>query len=476
MNVLNEHTTSARNNFDDIQQHEITKRLAKFVYELTYGDLPGEVIEKAKYSILDQLGCQIAFAKLPWSTHIYRTIAALGGKEESTIVGYGLKTNAENAAFVNASFNHGHELDDTFFAIPTHPGAVVVPTALAVGERQHASGKALILAVVVGHEVMLRVGLGVARSLLWRGHHTPPAVGPFGAAAVTGKFLQLNAEQFLHALGIAGSFAGGLLEYTRTGSSVKRIHCAIPAQAGIRAAHLAQHGITGPWSILEGEKGFCKVFVDDYNLDRIVERLGEEWTILGVSIKGYDCCHLIHAPIEATKKVLHQHHIDPASIERIVVHTSKQGKVHCGVIVEPEDVLGAQFSFAYSLALTILRGGNGFEHYVAQELATPDLLDMARKVEVEEDDEFEHMYPESFGGGIDIYVKDGARFGERVPYQKGHPKNPLSHDEIKEKFRRLAGIATLSHTQAEKVISLVEDLENLHDVSDIFPNVITGSD
>jgi 2-methylcitrate dehydratase PrpD len=458
--------------FADVREHEITKRLAQFVYELRYEDIPAEVIAKAKSSILDQLGCQIAFAELPWSQQVYRTIMELGGRGESTIVGYGDKTSAENAAFVNSSFNHGHELDDTFFPIPTHPGAVIVPTALAVGEREAISGRDLLLAVVVGHEVMLRVGLGVARSLLWRGHHTPPAVGPFGAAAAAGRILRLAAEPFLHALGIAGSFAGGLLEYTRTGSSVKRIHCAIPAQAGIRAAYLARQGLTGPPTILEGEKGFCKVFVDAYNLDRIVERLGEEWTIMDVSIKGYDCCHLIHAPIEATRHVLAHHSIDPAAIERIVVRTSRQGKVHCGVIVEPEDVLGAQFSFAFSLALTILRGGNGFKHYVEEELRAPDLVQLARRVEVEEDEEFERMYPESFGGGVEISMQDGTSFSARVPYQKGHPRNPLTPSEIRAKFRRLARIAKLPSERAEKVISLVDGLEEVANVAHLLPHLI----
>ncbi|MBI4083048.1 MAG: MmgE/PrpD family protein [Candidatus Lambdaproteobacteria bacterium] len=461
--------------FAEIPPQQVTRRLARFFLDLRYEDIPAAVLERAKQSILDQLGCQIAFAELPWSRQVYRTIAELGGRAESTVVGYGLRTNAENAAFANSAFAHGHELDDTFLGIPTHPGAVIVPAVLAVGERERASGRDLLLAMVVGHEVMLRVGLGVARSLLWRGHHTPPAVGPFGVAAAAGRLIGLDDRQFLNALGIAGSFAAGLLEYTRTGSSVKRIHCAIPAQAGIRSAHLARAGMTGPASILEGEKGFCKVFVDDYDLDRITAGMGEEWTTPGVSIKGFDCCHLIHAPIEATLRIKARQGFDPAAIERIVVKTSKQGKVHCGVIVEPDDVLGAQFSFAFSLALTLLRGGNGFEHYVESELRAPELLALARKVVVEEDAEFERVYPEAFAGGVECRLKGGATYSERVLHQKGHPQNPLSHDEVREKFQRLAQLALLPAVEAAAVLELVERLETVPDASALLTHMVKPS-
>lgn len=450
----------------------VTQELAQFAFRLRYEDLPKNVIERTKISLLDQLGVQLACSSsLPWSKQIYKTVKELGGKPESTIVYYGDKTTAENAAFVNSAFNHGHELDDTHFPIPTHPGSVIIPASLAMGEKEKVSGKVLILAIVLGHEMMLRVGLGVARSLLWRGHHTPPAIGPFGAAVAVGKILQFDENQMTNALGVAGSFSGGLLEYTRTGSSVKRIHSAIPAQAGIRAALLVRNGITGPDSVLEGEKGFCKVFSDKYCLERITENLGKTYCIMDVSIKRFDCCHFIHSPIEATQYLLKEHDIKPNDIHKVIVRTSEQGKVHCGVIVEPRDVLGAQFSFAYSLAQTVFRGGNRFKDYREEDLKAPDLIEFARRVEVEVDEEFEKLYPEVFGGEVEISLKNGKKYSKRIPYQKGHPKNPLSMDDIKNKFRGLANLV-LPHDQTEKIISLLEGLEQINDVSQILPYLV----
>jgi len=453
------------------KKREITRELAYFLHGITYEDLPKNVVESAKFSLLDSLGCQAGLSTLPWSKQVYKTIKELGGVEESTIAYYGHRTTAENAAFVNSAFNHGHEIDDTYLGIPTHPRAAIIPAAMALGEKEKISGKDLITAVVVGHEASLRIGLGVSHSLLKRGHHPPPAIGPFGAAALAAKIYDFTADEFHNVLGVAGSFAGGLLEYTQAGGSVKRVHCAIPAQAGIRAAHLARNGITGPPTVLEGDKGFCTVFADECNLERIVQNMGTEWTILDVSTKIYDCCHYVHAHIDGTRALLEENPVDPDSIEKIVAKTSEQGRVHMGVIVEPPDILGAQFSIAFSLAMTIVKGSNGFGDYTEEDLKNPRLLGLARKVQIELDDELERLHPEAFGGEVELQLKDGERYSKKVIYQKGHPKNPLSREEYKAKFREVTRLA-LPEEQTEKTLSLVEGLEDLDDVSVILPNLV----
>jgi 2-methylcitrate dehydratase PrpD len=453
------------------QKREITKELAYFLHGIKYEDLPQKVVESAKFSILDSLGCQAGLSKMPWSQQIYKTIQEMGGVAESTIIYYGYKTNAENAAFVNSAFNHGHEIDDTYLGIPTHPRAAIIPAAVALGEKERITGRDLILAVVVGHEASLRIGLGVARSLIKRGHHPPVAIGPFGAAALAAKIYNFTADEFHNVLGVAGSFAGGLLEYTQAGGSVKRVHCGIPAQGGLRAAHLARNGITGPPTVVEGNKGFCKVFAGEYNFDRILQDMGKEWTILDVSTKIYDCCHYVHAHIDATKTLLEENSIDPDSIETVVAKTSEQGKVHMGVIVEPPDILGAQFSIPFSLAMTIIKGSNGFGDYTEADLKDPRLLDLSRRVKLEVDDEMERLHPAVFGGVVELHLKDGKRYSNKVIYQKGHPKNPLSSEEYKNKFRLVTKLA-LPEDQTEKALSLVESLEDLDDVSKILPPLI----
>ncbi len=176
---------------------------------------------------------------------VYKHIKALGGTGESTIVYYGDKTNVENAAFVNASFGHGFEFDDVHAESLSHPASVVIPAALALGEREHGNGKDFILAVAIGHDVLARVGMSIARSTLDRGFHPMSVPGTFGSAAAAGIVLRFNEDKMVNAMGIAGSYSSGLTEYQQSAGEVKRTHAGIAAQGGLRAALLAALCLTG---------------------------------------------------------------------------------------------------------------------------------------------------------------------------------------------------------------------------------------
>jgi 2-methylcitrate dehydratase PrpD len=191
-----------------------TRRLAQFISGIDFSDLSGEVVEKTKQLILDQLGCQLAFAALPWNKSILNYIRQKkGSREESTVVYYGLRTRTEDAAFSNAIFGHGFEMDDTELSSASHPGVTVIPPALAVGEMKKVTGKEFLTAVVAGYDVFIRIGLAT-RSMINRGFHTTAVLGPLGSAAATSKILKLDANKTLNAFAIAASESGGLAEYT----------------------------------------------------------------------------------------------------------------------------------------------------------------------------------------------------------------------------------------------------------------------
>ena len=175
-----------------------------------------------------------------------------GGRQESTVINYGLRTSAEDAAFVNACFGHGTMGDDTDSVCHAHFGSIIIPAALALGEREGITGRELIKAVVVGYEVSSRIGAAAPLAEA-RGFHPGPIFGPFGVAACTGVIVGFNENQILDAIGIAGSHASGLMEYSRSGGTVNRLHSSIAAYGGMRAAFLTQRGVKGPPTILEGE-------------------------------------------------------------------------------------------------------------------------------------------------------------------------------------------------------------------------------
>jgi 2-methylcitrate dehydratase PrpD len=397
---------------------------------------PERVTNKTMQLVVDQIGLQLGCAELPWSRAVHDYIASFSALGPATVVAYGGKVHPEHAAFANATFGHGQDFDDTCMRVQTHVGASVIPVAIAVGEEVGASGEAVLRAASAGLEVMLRVAHSVSPGCLRRGHHTPPAAGPFGAAVAAGLLRDLSAPVLTQAIAIAGSFSGGLIEYTQGGGSVKRIHSAIPTTAGIRAASLAAAGLTGPVSVLDGQKGFCRVYSDTPAPERLTADLDETFLLDDVGLKAYNCCYFIHAPIEALLEIVRVTGTHPDDIDRIDVGTCAHGRVHVGSIAEPTDQLGAQFSVQFSLALALLREAPGIDSYTTAQLDDPQLRDFARRVSVHEDQAATAEYPGNWGSIVTVKTRGGRTYRRRVRFPRGTAENPMSNREIWEKFSR----------------------------------------
>jgi 2-methylcitrate dehydratase PrpD len=253
---------------------------------------------------------------------------------------------------------------------------------------------------------------------------------------------------------------------------VKRIHSAIPTAAGVRAALFAAAGITGPHSILEGEKGFCKVFAVDYDLKRLTDGLGTHYHLLDNAIKPYSCCHLIHAAFDALDQLRDRETFSPEDIDRILVYTnSEQILSHIGSIIEPQDILGAQFSLPFSLAMRLhhggrgVNGGNGFWDYPKVDVKDPTLVNTARKVKCQVADKSEWSAVDK-GAGIEVILKNGRHLTEIVPYSKGLPENPLSKSELEEKFHSLVD-PILPAGRPKEIIDAVSEIEKVRKASDL---------
>jgi 2-methylcitrate dehydratase PrpD len=449
-----------------------TRTLAHWAANLKLEDVPGEVRDYAKRFILDNYGCQIAGATLPWSQTYYDVMKATRSGSHATVSYFGDKMSPDDAAFLNSTFNHANETDDTHLKSPTHPGGIAVPAATAMAEYAKATGEKLLLAVIVAYEIQIRISWACSPDLIYRGHHPPVGVGPFGAAAAGSVLMGLDAETTLNALAIAGSHSAGLIEYTKTGGSVKRIHSAIPTAAGVRAAMFAKAGITGPHSILEGEKGFCKVFAVDYDLNRLTEGLGTLYHTLDNALKPYSCCHLIHAAFDTLDQARDKVAFGPDDVESILVYTnSEQILSHIGSIIEPEDILGAQFSLPFSMAMRLhhggrgVNGGNGFWDYPKVDVRDPALLKTARKVKclVPKDSEWKAV---DKGAGIEVILRDGRRIKEIVAYSKGLPENPMSASEVEEKFHSLVD-PILPKGRPQQIIDAVSRVEKIHNIDEL---------
>lgn len=439
-----------------------TRAVAEFTAGLRYEDLSPRLVDRTKDHILDQLGIQIGVSTKPWLKLAVDYVSGQANNPEASIAGTAQKVSAENAAFANGAFGHGFEMDDVYSPALAHPGPVVVPAALAVAERDGRDGKALIAAVVAGYEVMGRCGYALSPSQLYRGFHPTSAAGPLGAVAAAGKLMGLDTDTLVHALAIGGSFCSGVTECYKSGGEVKRYHGGIAAAGGIRAAALAQLGLTGPATILEGPLGI-RAMSDTYTPEVITEGLGERFVVADIWTKKYAANGMIHAPADAVEIIRARRPFEADDVARITVGANRHAINEVGSIRKPKDIFGFQFSMNYALALQIVKRGNTFDAYTEENLADPEVAALAERIFTETDEEVDAWFPEKIGGRVRIDFTDGTAEEELVEDCRGTPGNPMSAEELEAKARAVAGMS-MDAAKFETVIAGVRSLEDIPDV------------
>ena len=441
-----------------------TRQLAEYVANFDVDAIPEEVIDKAKLHLLDQIGCQMAFSTLPWGKAAYRYALAECAQGNSTIAYYGAKTSMEKAAFANGLFGHGFEMDDDDESSTSHPGVCVIPAALAAAEHVAASGKELLGGIIVGYDVMIRCAHG-ARKMHDRHFHETAAAGTFGATAAACYILGLSVDETANALGIAASESSGITEHTCTGGSVKRVNAGLAASNGIRAAVLAQLGITGPTEALEGKKGWIRAFADDVECDpaKLVEGLGEDYKIMHVGMKPYCCCAGMHGAIDAAETI-RQKGFAIEDIDTVALMMRPRETRDIGVVTEPEDITQAQFSARFGVALRLVRGANGYYDYTMDAVNDPAVREICRNIiwEVDEDDTY--LSGNAAPARVTVTLKDGTVYQETVNNAVGTLNNPLGWDGVIAKFLDLEK-GCVSPEQAQKIVDVVRGIDVLPDVS-----------
>lgn len=437
-------------------------------YAIGHSEFAPQVVNEAKRILLDQLACQIAAAGFDWSDSYRRAIGGFGEGDGATVVFFGDRLPLDQAVFVNGTLGHGAEYDDTQLASSNHSGAVVVPPVLALAEKLRLPGQRALEALIVGLEIAIRAGTATVPHMFNRGHHIPPAAGPFGAAAASARMMGLDEAVCQNALAIAGSHSAGHLEYTHTGGSVKRCHCAIAAVGGFRSAVLAKHGITGPATVFEGERGFLATFAGEYDASILTEGLGEEYHLLQTSYKTIASPYSAHGCLQAFDIVVRENDIRPEEVEEIEIASSSFTIKNVGTIIEPSGVLEAHFSLAFGCAVRLFRGGNGVYDYHDEDLHDPRFLDIARRVRFKADPalEEERIRLNARPAIVTVCLKDGRRPQARVQFSKGHPKNPLTDDEMTAKFTN-AVVPRLGEARAAEIAERVWRLESLDDAGEL---------
>ncbi|MBI4333601.1 MAG: MmgE/PrpD family protein [Chloroflexi bacterium] len=451
---------------------DASSALAHSVANIRFDDIPAEAIRVAKMSLLDTLGVTTAASTLGRGCReVVECVKEGGGKEESTILGFGGKAPSYMAALANGMMAHALDYDDIHEASSIHAGAVIVPAALAVAERAgKVNGKEFITAVVLGVEVGCRLSLAAAPRV--SGFHPTPVFGFFGAAAGAGRILGLDEARVQNALGIAYSQAAGNRQSVSDAALTERLEVGFAAKGGVLSALLAEKGITGAMNSLEGEFGFYKVYNGGkYKPEVLLSNLGTRFEVSNLSFKPYPCGRSQHASIDATLEMVREYDIQAGDVERITVFKSQMAVKGVGVPADrkrrPENPVDAQFSIPYTTATAVVRRKVDLRDFTPEAIRDPAVLQVAQKVDVEVCPEFE---PSNYHPGItEIRTKGGKTYSRRVEEPHGNPHHPIPEGEMIEKFMECASHAMrpLSKEDVSRVIEMVMKLEELDDVGAI---------
>jgi 2-methylcitrate dehydratase PrpD len=443
------------------------QRLAEWTGSLSYDDIPGDVVETAKLHLLDTIGCGLAAHALGVAGEGRTAMAELGGESQASVIGLDSALPAPNAAFANAMLCHGLDFDDTHSDSVAHVSVVVCPASLAAGEAVGATGREVLTAIVGGNEVVTRVGMAASGQFHARGFHPTAVCGIFGATTAASQLAGADAAATASALGIAGSFAGGLFAYLDDATPTKPMHPAWAAHGGLYASRLASLGAAGPPGVFENRFGVYYAFVGathgEVDLDAQLADLGERWETLRIAYKPYPACHYIHGSLGATAGLLGQ--LEADEVDEIVV-TVPEAAV--ALVLEPEaskraprSEYEAKFSLQYSTAAMLVHGRVGVRSYTEAEMGDPRVLDLAGKVSYETKEY--PTYPAAFPGGVRIRLRDGRTLEADAPYQLGGPENPMSADDVRAKFRENAALALDDGATAalEEAVLTLEDADDV---------------
>ncbi|TWI54732.1 MmgE/PrpD family protein [Halalkalibacter nanhaiisediminis] len=447
---------------------ELSPMIARYITMTNYEDLPDEVISFTKLCILDYFGSAFAGAKKEPIQMIDELVKEMGGEEQATLVTGG-KSSVMNAAFVNGAASHIVELDDIHKASIIHAATVVVPAALAMAEWKALSGKDLITAVAIGYEVCYRIGEAVTPSHYYYWHNTATC-GTFGATAASAKLLGLNEEEIIHALGNAGTQAAGLWEFIEDGAMTKQLHPGKAAMNGVISTILAKKGFTGARKILEGNRGFFKAMSEKYDENKVINRLGEEFKIVENSFKIHASCRHTHHAMDLMIELVKEKQINVADVDNIIVRTY-QVAINITDNVDPTTQYASKFSLQFCTALALLKGQGGLDDFNDATLWDEEIRSLMERVKVVVDPEIDAAYPEKWGAKVDVHLKNGSIITKQTDFPKGDPENPVTSDELIDKFMKLA--KDLPIEQRKIFASRVLALETLDTISELFESVKT---
>ncbi len=453
----------------------LTCYVADFITRTGYGDIPDDVIGLGKKSILDGFGLALSGNHAASGNLVREHLASLGlGAGPSLVIGSDMRIAPRFAAFANGVAIHADDYDDTQLAVAkdrvygllTHPTAPCLPAALAIGERDNVSGADLMAAYHIGVEVECKIAEAIDPRHYQEGFHSTATCGTFAAAAAVSKLQGFDVETTRRALSIAGSQSAGLRE--NFGTMTKPFHAGRSSESGVVAADFAARGWTATDIILEAPRGFFRAAGGGFDEAAINGKLGLPWTFAepGISIKPHPSGSLTHPGMTTMAALIATHDIRADQIVSVKVGTN-QNMPNALIHHRPRDELQAKFSMEFCMAILLLGGQGGLEEFTNEAVNRADVKEMIEKVDF-------GVHPEAEAAGydkmttiIEIELSDGRKIEGRADFGKGSPANPMSYEEVAEKFLGCADFAGHPRDKSEVLVERVRTLEEVGDIADV---------
>ena len=446
----------------------ISGKMARFVLDLKYQEIPEESIWEAKRFLLDSIGCALAAVNNEDMAAMYRFIEKLGGTPEASIIGRDYKTNASNAALMNCLLTRALDYNDIYWEQdPSHPSDLI-GAALAAAEANEKKGKDALVAIIIAYELTLRwchaANPGI-REIGW--HHA--SLIQFVSPLVAGKMYDLDLDQMVAAVGISGSShftLGGVVAGHLT--NMKNTAAPLASQAGVIAALMAREGYEGPVEVLEGKEGLFEVINNvEWHPEWLLKNLGEEFMITQCSYKAFPTEALTHQPISAAMQVCQEHNLAAEDISQILVETTNRG---ADILSDPSKYQPttketADHSLPYVIAAAVADGNVLPDSFSGEKLKDPRIWDLLGKIKVVADPEIDALFPGVKRARVSITTNSGETHTAQVDHAKGSPQNPMSDDEIVSKFKANAE-GVLNSERQDEVIDLTWRFDELNDIGE----------
>lgn len=450
-----------------------TEILASHVANSRFEDLPPNVVDYAKRCILDTIACGLGGRRTPDAEVLIATLKEIGGTPEATIFGDSTKLSFIHAAQVNRLLANILDYDDAYMKVG-HMTIVLVPVALALGERLHASGKEIINAVVQGYEAIIRIrnALDPSREAYTTTYERVDSGTPFGVTVVAGKLLGLSAEQMADAFGLTGFSRATRVTYpdrlNKGMPSWMKITCGDSFIPGIHSAFLAKNGVAGDRQVLDQGRGYeIVVGSDRYDSSQVTLDLGKTYDMLKIGLKFYPACRYTSSAIDATAEIVAENNIKADEVERIIV-TGSKNLANFFQIYEPRHMIQAQFSVPYVVTM-VLTGQPRTEWYTEKTMQDPKLRELQHKVTLQADPAATQKFLTSYvaSATVELIMKDGRRFSKQVDYPKGEPENPFSDQDHADKLTWMAAHIGMKQSQIDELLATLWRLEELEDITQL---------